>query len=537
MKASDLMVKCLENEGVEYIFGLPGEENLEVMESLSSSNKIKFITARQEQGAAFMADVYGRIKYKPGVCLATLGPGALNLATGVASANLDHSPLVAITGQADFKEMHKEQHQFIDIVRAFKPITKWNTRISSADSVPEVVRKAFRISTSEKFGATHIEIANDIAKAQTEAKPLKVVDVPEQYANEIDIRKAAELINNSKNPIIICGNSVERTRCADEFIGFVEKTNLPVAKTFMSKGTISGIHPLSLGTLGTKEDYIVEEVRKADLIITIGYDLVEYSPEYWNKDRNKKIICIDTVPEEFVDSYYQFDIELIGSIAHNLQLLAGLIDRRNTDLEAIKKLRAHFNKERESFTPSVPFKPQQILVAMRKAMKEEDILVSDVGSHKIWISRLFPTYKPNTVVISNGLASMGIAIPGAIGAKLAKPEKTVFSANGDGGFMMNAQEIETAKRVNAPFVGVIFNDSGYGMIEWSQKKVGKKVFGVKFGNPDFVKFAESFGVKGYRVERMSELEETLSLAAKSGEVAIVDVPVDYSENARAGKNI
>ncbi|MDO8554514.1 MAG: acetolactate synthase large subunit [Candidatus Micrarchaeota archaeon] len=526
MNSANLMVKCLENEGVEYIFGLPGEENLELMESLSNSNKIKFVTARHEQGAAFMADVYGRIRYKPGICLATLGPGALNLMTGVASANLDHSPLVAITGQADFKEMHKEQHQYIDIVGAFRPITKWNTRISSPDSVPEVVRKAFRIATTEKFGATHIEFANDIAKSETTAQPLKIVKNAGFCSEEEEVKKAAGLITNAKYPIILCGNGVVRTQYAKELIAFAELSGIPVAKTFMSKGAIPGIHPLSLGTIGLKSrDYILEEFEKADLVITVGYDMVEYSPSYWNPDKNKTIIAIDSISEKFVDVHLQFDVELVGDIKCNLNKLGKLLKKRQ--FTKPEKLKEAVRKEREDFEISYPLKAQHVLSALRKVMKEDDILVSDVGEHKLLISRLFPTTKPNTVVISNGLASMGIALPGAIGAKFAAPDHNVFAVNGDGGFLMNVQELETAKRMNIPFVCIIVNDGSYGMIEKHQVNQGKKIFGTKIGNPDFVKLAESFGARGYRVEKASEIDEILKQAVKSKELCVIDVPIKY----------
>ncbi|MBI5047293.1 acetolactate synthase large subunit [Candidatus Micrarchaeota archaeon] len=533
MKSSDLMVKCLENEDVEYIFGLPGEENIELMESLSNSKKIKFITTRHEQGAAFMADVYGRIKHKPGVCLATLGPGALNLATGVASANLDHSPLVAITGQADFSEIHHEQHQYIDVVRTFKPITKWNTRVSSADSVPEIVRKAFRISSTEKYGATHIELPDDIAGQETMASPMKIVNIPQTLAKQEDIDKASEIINKAKYPAILCGNGIVRTQQTEELVEFAEKANIPVAKTFMSKGTIPGNHALSFGTIGLQtSDCILEEFKKADLIIAVGYDLVEYSPVFWNPDRDKKIIRIGSIPEEYVDSYYGFEVELIGDMGQTLRKLGSKVKKRES--RNLDHLKRGVKKEREQFTPTFPIKPQHVLKALREAMNDDDILVSDVGSHKIWISRLFPTYKPNKVIISNGLASMGIALPGAIGAKLAMPEANVFSANGDGGFLMNVQELETAKRLGIGLVTVIFNDNSYGMIEWKQRSKEKHVFGVKLGNPDFVKLAQSFGAKGYKIERASEVEEIVKNAAKSGELAVIEIPVDYSENQKIG---
>ncbi|MBI5223649.1 acetolactate synthase large subunit [Candidatus Micrarchaeota archaeon] len=529
MKASDLMVKCLENEEVEYIFGLPGEENLELMESLFGSKSIEFITTRHEQGAAFMADIYGRIKHKAGVCLATLGPGALNLATGVASANLDHSPLVAITGQADFHEIHTEQHQFIDIVRTFGPITKWNTRISSAQSIPEIVRKAFRVSMTEKYGATHIELPNDIAAEETNGRPMKIVITRDDFAPQEVIKKAAELINEAKNPVILCGNGTVRTQKCTELVEFAQAVKIPIAKTFMSKGAITGEHPLSMGTMGiAMGDYVLEEFRKSDLVITVGYDLVEYGPGFWNPDHDKKIVRIHSVPEDFVDSHFEYDVDVVGDIGYNLAALSKIVNVRNQP--NLKHLREKVVNERESAKETFPLKPQNILVAIRKAMAQEDILVSDVGAHKIWISRLFATHKPNKVIISNGLASMGIALPGAIGAKTAKPEVNVLSVSGDGGFLMNCQELETAKRREMPLVNIIFNDGGYGMIEGKQIRQKKHVFGVKFGNPDFVKLAQSFGAKGYRIERVGEVEETLKEAVRSGELCVIDIPVKYQSN-------
>lgn len=532
MKTSDLIVKCLEREQVEYIFGLPGEENLELMESLFNS-QIKFITMRHEQGAAFAADLYGRIKHKPGVCLSTLGPGALNLATGVASANLDHSPLVAITGQAEFKQSHREVHQYVDIVSAFKPITKWNARIASADSAPEIVRKAFYIAEKEKQGATHIELPNDIAAEQTTALPLTIADNGSVAPADKLIEHAAKLINEAKYPIILAGNGLIRTETCDALVAFAESTNVPVAKTFMSKGSIPSGHKLSLGTIGLQsKDYLLCEFDRADVVITIGYDLVEYSPNHWNAEKNKKIIDIDTVPIEFIDSHYAFDVQLVGDFRVILDKLAKQIKKRAEPqhTKKLEQLKESIYGQRDHFKDSFPLKPQFILHALRSALAKDDILISDVGAHKLWIARLFPTYVPNTVIISNGFASMGIALPGAIGAKLAAPDKRVVAVSGDGGFVMNMQELETAKRLGINFVNVIVNDNGYGAIEWTQQRHDKKVFGVKFGNPDFVKLAESFGAKGYRIERASELEEILKNAIKNDELAVIDVPVDYSEN-------
>ncbi len=529
MNASELMARCLENESVEYVFGLPGEENIDLLEALYGS-KIKFITTRHEQGAAFMADVYGRIKHKPGVCLATLGPGALNLTTGVASANLDHSPLVAITGQGSSQEHHLEQHQYIDVVRAFHPITKWNAKISTANMIPELVHKAFAIASVEKQGATHLELPEDIAKKETTGAPLPKREIPKTIAVDEAIEEAAEAINNSKYPIILAGNGVLRTQSAHALLEFVEKTGIPVAKTFMAKGAISSKHPFSIGNIGLQaRDYIICEFDRADCVITIGYDRVEYSPKFWNSRKDKTIIDIDTRASRSIDEYYSVKGELVGDLAINMKRLAQKISKR---AEWTAKTKEKIASVKKDYTPGFPIKPQHILSALRSAMKDEDILVSDVGMHKLWISRLFETYVPNTTIISNGLASMGIALPGAMGAKLAKPESNVVSISGDGGFMMNMQELETAKRHNIPGVHIVWTDQHYGMIKWKQERGHKNVFGVNFSNPDFLGIAKAFGIDGYRVEKHTELEDVLKTALASGKLCLVEIPVDYSENAK-----
>lgn len=529
MNGSDLMVKCLLNEKVEHIFGLPGEENLEFLESLSGSD-VDFITTRHEQGAAFMADVYGRIRHTPGVCLSTLGPGAMNLATGVANANLDHSPLVAITGQSDFRESHLQYHQYIDVVKAFEPITKWNSRITSPDAIPELVRNAFRVALMEKQGATHLELPNDIAGERCQGAPLQILPSPKILADATVVKKAAQMIGKSRYPVILAGNGVARSEAHAALVLFAEKSGIPVAKTFMGKGSISSRHPLSIGNIGLQSgDIVAAEFGKADCVIAVGYDVEEFSPRFWNPKMDKEIISIDSVPEPHIDRFYDVDIELIGDIEHSLRSLAPLLQRRepwNRDI------RERVGKAKKDFTPSFPIKPLHFLKSLRGAMKDSDILVSDVGMHKLWISRLFETYEPNTVVISNGLASMGIAVPGAIGAKLAKPEANVVSVSGDGGFLMNCQELETAKRIGCSSVHVVWRDDSYGLIEYKQLKEGKKPFGVRFGNPDFVKIAQSFGLRGYRIERESEVDSILKEAISSGEACVVEVPVDKKEYSK-----
>ena len=531
MKASDLLVKCLENEGVQYIFGIPGEENIDILNSLVGS-KIRFVTTRHEQGAAFMADVYGRLTGKAGVCLSTLGPGATNLVTGVADANLDRVPLVAITGQASLDRMHKESHQYMDTVGLFKPITKWNTLVHTADIIPEVVRKAFKLAQMEKPGATHIDIPEDVAKSDIVVQPIPLkeeVHVP--YPTEETLKIAAKLISDANYPIILAGNGVFRSQASESLINFAVKLNIPVATTFMGKGAIPDDCPLSLLSIGLQaDDYISCGFDKADLIIAIGYDFVEYHPQKWNPHKAKKILHIDSTPSE-VDAYYNADMEVIGRISTTLDHLSGIIKIKNTK-HIVSVLRNRILEECKTMCndKSFPMKPQKILCDVRETLKPDDILICDVGAHKLWVSHIYPVYKPKTCIISNGFASMGIALPGAIAAKLVYPERQVIAIMGDGGFLMNSQELETAARLRISFVSLIINDGYYGIIKSKQLNTfGRSAF-VEFSNPDFIKYAESFGAKGYQVEHATELKFILKDAFNRGGLSVIDCPVDYSEN-------
>ncbi|MBI2487004.1 MAG: acetolactate synthase large subunit [Deltaproteobacteria bacterium] len=531
MKAGELLVKCLENEGVNYIFGLPGEENLDIMDALHDS-KIRFILARHEQGAAFMADVYGRLRGKAGVCLSTLGPGATNLMTGVADANMDRAPLVAITGQASLDRMHKESHQYIDIVEIFRPITKWNTQIKKPAIIPEAVRKAFKVAQTEKPGATHIDFPEDVAGLDVDEKPLLVQFPfrPEPLAAQVE--RAAKIISEAKYPIILAGNGIIRESASDALSYFAQKLNIPVAHTFMGKGALSDNNELSLFTVGLQAgDYIASGLAKADVVITVGYDIVEYSPEKWNPHRNKKIVHIDMSPAE-VDAHYIVSVGVVGDIAISLREIAD----KTTPNEAnySKALREQILREMEAYRDdrSFPPKPQRILYDLRDIMGVDDIVISDVGAHKLWVARVYPCYKPNTCIISNGFATMGIGVPGAIGAKLLYPERKVITVTGDGGFLMNAQELETAVRENIPFVSLIFHDRSYSLIEIKQQiHFGRKSH-VNFGNPDFVKFAESFGAIGYRIQSADELKPVLEEAFSKDKPVVIDCPVDYRENLK-----
>lgn len=534
MRVSELFVKCLENEGVEYIFGVPGEENIDFLDALKES-KIEFITTRHETGAAFMAGQYGKLTGKPGICLATLGPGATNLVTGVADANMDQAPLIAITGQAGLDRQHKQSHQYYDLVSMFKPVTKWNTSIRDKDIVPEVVRKAFQTATSEKPGAIQIELPEDIAALEVEGVPLE--SMPNELlprAVDESVKNAADLINGAKKPIVLVGNGVTRMNASEALQTFVEKLNVPFTSTFMGKGAISWEHPLNLQTTGLQDkDHVACGIDQADLIITVGYDFVEYPPSAWNSDGKTPIIHIDTKMTE-VDAYYPMKASLIGDISENLSLLTENVEHREHMDEYYGNLRTRLLEDLHEHNDdlSYPMKPQKVVADLREVLGDEDILLSDVGAHKMWIARYFHSIKPNTCLISNGFASMGIAMPGAIGAKIAKPDSKVVAVAGDGGFLMTVQELETMVRLNLPIVVVVWTDNRYGLIEWKQMNQFERSSNITFENPDLIQLAKAFGAEGLKVLRAEEFKPIMEEALKMNKPVIVDCPIDYKENIR-----
>ena len=533
LNTADLLVRCLENEGVEYIFGLPGEENLHILQALKHS-PIKFITTRHEQGAAFMADVYGRLTGKAGVCLSTLGPGATNLMTGVADANLDGAPLVAITGQVGTDRMHIESHQYLDLVAMFAPVTKWNKQIVRPSITPEVVRKAFKTAQSEKPGAVHIDLPENIAAMPVQGHPLTLDIKDKTYASYRSLNLAAAAISKAKNPLILAGNGAIRAGASEALTEFATALNIPVANSFMGKGVIPYTHPLSLWAVGLQQrDIISCAFDRSDLVIVIGYDLIEYSPKKWNPQGDKPIIHIGPNTAE-IDSSYIPLVEVVGDISDSLLEIIKRADRQGKPNPVAAGLRSQIMADYDFYAhdEGFPVKPQKIIYDLRQVMGAEDIVISDVGAHKMWMARNYHCDTPNTCLIANGFAAMGIAIPGAIAAKLVHPDKKVVAVTGDGGFMMNCQELETALRVGTPFVTLIFNDNGYGLIEWKQlNQFGESAF-VKFTNPDFVKFAESMGLKGYRVEAAADLLPTLKIALEQDVPAVIDCPVDYAENLK-----
>ncbi|MEE9304562.1 MAG: acetolactate synthase large subunit [Thiotrichaceae bacterium] len=533
--AAELFIRCLENEGVETIFGIPGEENLDVMDALRNSS-IEFITVRHEQGAAFMADVYGRLTGKAGVCLATLGPGATNLITGFADANMDRAPIVAIAGQGATTRMHKESHQVLDLVNLFEPISKYSIEIREPEIIPELIRKAFKDAQAEKPGGAFISFPENIAAMDvSDAEsllPLRVQSPAAPSAAEDKVAQAAQIIDKAKFPIIMAGNGVVRSHASNALIEFAEHLNIPVAQTFMAKGSIPFSHSLSLGSVGLQaHDYVACGFDRADVVICIGFDMVEYHPKSWHPDKEKKIIHIDQTYAE-VDAHYILETGVLGDISTSLKRIMEHTTKTHSGKN--ENLKGIIVNELDDFAEDVsfPIKPQKILYDTRKAMADADILISDVGAHKMWIARLFRCEQPNTCIISNGFASMGIGVPGAIAAKMTYPDKNVLTITGDAGFMMNSQEIETALRYNVAIVIMIWNDSEYGLIKWHQQRRFGRTGNISFNNPDFVKYAESFGAKGYRIEKAEDLLPTLQQAFADNTVVVVDVPVDYSENMK-----
>ena len=535
---AQVLVDCLEAEGVDVIFGIPGEETLDLMFAIRDS-KIRFIPVRHEQGAAFMADVYGRLTGRAGVCLSTLGPGATNLVTGVADAYLDGAPLVAITGQVGTDRMQLTSHQYLDLTAMFEPITKRSKQIIRPDTVGEIVRLAFKHAEKGKPGATHIDLPQNIAKMPADAVPLKRQQMHDLYADPTHIAAAGKIISEAENPVILVGTGAVRAHAAAAITEMADRLHIPVVNTMMAKGIVPKDDRYSLWTIGIpQKDYVNQVFDRADVVIAIGYDIVECAPAKWGARPDMTIVHIDNAPAD-VNKRYQPAVEVVGDISESVYEILRCA-RRGTEPEFALELRRTMEAEHEAMAndDSCPMKPARILADVRKVMGRSDILVSDVGAHKMWIARHYDCYEPNTCLISNGFASMGFSIPGAFAAKLLYPDKKVLAVCGDGGFMMNSQELETAVREKVPFVTLIWEDSSYGLIKWKeQEQFGGEHCYVDFTNPDFKMLAEAMHCKGYRVEKAEDLIPTLEEAFRQDVPSVIVVPVDYSENMKLSEHL
>ncbi len=535
MKASDLFIKALENEGVEYIFGLPGEENLDFLDSLRKSDKIKLVLTRHEQGAGFMAATYGRLTGKPGVCLSTLGPGATNLVTPAAYAQLGAMPLVLITGQKPIKTSKQGKFQIIDVVEMMQPLTKHAKQVTHGAHIPSIVRESFRVAKEERPGAVHIELPEDIAQEEVEEPRLfDVVDFRIPNAGEETILEAVKMIDAAKNPLVLIGAGANRKRASIALTSFVDAIGIPFFNTQMGKGIIDERHPLYLGTAALSDyDFLHEAISHSDLIINVGHDTIEKPPFFMHPDDKRKVIHVNFFPAE-IDEVYFPQLNVIGDIAESvLQLTKHLkvsANKWNTDffLNVKKNVTNHLTKYEKD--DRFPVLPQRIVKITRDILPDDGIVTLDNGVYKLWFARNYPAYVQNSLILDNALATMGAGLPSAMMAKELYPDRKVISVNGDGGFMMNSQELETAVRLGLDLVVIILNDNAYGMIKWKQEGEGFPKYGLDYGNPDFVKYAESFGATGHRPTSVEDFIAILEKALDSKGVQVIDLSVDYSLN-------
>lgn len=533
MRASELFIKALENEGVEYIFGIPGEENLDFLDALRDS-KIKLILTRHEQGAGFMAATYGRLTGKVGVCLSTLGPGATNFATSAAYAQLGGMPMMMITGQKPIKKSKQGRFQIIDIVGMMKPMTKYTKQVVNGHNIPSMVREAFKIATTERPGAVHIELPEDIAAEEVDLNLYPVEPFKYPVAVDSVIDNAIYMIEKAKRPLLLIGAGANRTRIGNALTDFVNKTRMPFFSTQMGKGVIDENHPLCLSTAAlSKDDFVHCAIARADLIINVGHDVIEKPPFFMENSPNAtKVMHVNFFPSDVDDTYFP-QMDVIGDIAENIHKFTAKISKQShwdfdyyirlAD-EIRTRLSKYFGDER------FPILPQRAVRTIRQTLEADDILTLDNGVYKIWFARNYRCAKPNTLLLDNALATMGAGLPSAIAAKMINPDKKVVTVCGDGGFMMNSQEMETAVRLGLDLTVIILNDNAYGMIKWKQTGMGFETFGLDLQNPDFVKYAESYGAKGYRPNSVSEFAETLEKCVNGKGVHLIDLAVDYSLN-------
>ncbi|GAB5382498.1 MAG: acetolactate synthase large subunit [Aliiglaciecola sp.] len=531
MKASDLFVKALEAEGVEYVFGIPGEENLDLLESLRESS-IKLILTRHEQGAGFMAATYGRLTGKVGVCLSTLGPGATNLVTPAAYAQLGAMPMLMITGQKPIKTSKQGRFQVIDAVDMMRPITKYTAQVVSGDRIPSVVREAFRLAHEERPGAVHIELPEDIAAEQTTTKLLEASTVRRPIAEDKSIARAIDMVENATSPVLVIGAGANRKLTAKMLKEFVEKTGIPYITTQMGKGVLDESGDLFMGNTALSDgDFVHRVISRADLIINVGHDVVE-KPPFFMSDDGKQVIHVN-FDSAAVDPVYFPQLEVVGDIANSIwRMKQDIKPQSHWKLDFYCDVHDAYIAHRSASENDdrFPILPERFVRDIRKAMPKDGIVTLDNGVYKIWFARNYPAYLPNTLLLDNALATMGAGLPSAMAAKIVYPEKAVITVCGDGGFMMNSQEMETSVRLNLHIVVIILRDDAYGMIKWKQANMEFENFGLDYGNPDFVKYAESYGAKGWRIHSAEELLPRVQACLNEPAVHLIDVPVDYSLN-------
>ncbi|MCX4530501.1 acetolactate synthase large subunit [Streptomyces sp. NPDC002596] len=533
---ANLMVRCLEAEGVEYIFGIPGEENIRFVDALDGS-RIRYVLVRHEQGASFMAEIYGRLTGRAGVCSATLGPGAINLLLGAADATTNSTPFVALAAQGSLDRVHKESHQVIDLVSMFAPVTQWSARVDSPVAVPEMVRKAFKTAQSERPGAIFVAVPEDI-EASRITKPLNPLQVDTVHADApspSQIARAAEVLATARRPVVLAGHGAARGKASQALMRFAERLNVPVATTFHGKGVFPDDHPNALGAVGfMRHDYSNFGFDTADVLICVGYEVQEFDPVKINPDSDKRIVHLHRFPAE-VDAHYPVTVGVEGDLSQALDALtAALPDGLDYESGTGACIRALLNEELEygRRSDACPLVPQRVVADVRAALGRDDIVLADTGAGKMWMARLYPAYEPDTCLVSNGLSTMGFALPGAIAAKLARPEQRVLAMMGDGSFLMNSQELETAVREHIPLVVLVLVDEEYGLITWKMELELERHSHTRFTNPDFVAYAESFGAQGYRIETAGQLLPVLQRALAGDGVSVIACPVDYSENLR-----
>jgi acetolactate synthase I/II/III large subunit len=533
-KASDLMIQCLEEEGVEYVFGVPGEENLDFLDSLSRSSRIRLVLTRHEQGAGFMAATYGRHTGKTGVCLATLGPGATNFVTAAAYAQLGGMPMMMITGQKPIKKSKQGRFQILDVVDMMRPITKYTHQLASSDNIPSRVREAFRLAEEEKPGAVHLELPEDIADEDTDSVPLKPSLVRRPHADEKSVRAAVKAIERARAPVLVIGAGANRKMTSRMLLQFVEKTGIPFITTQLGKGVLDETHPKFLGCAALSAgDFVHRAIGAADLIINVGHDVIE-KPPFFMKEGGTEVIHVSTKTAE-VDPVYFPQIEVIGDIANAVwQIKEDIVPSGTWNFAPMMKAREAEAAHRDSMCEDMRFPvfPACLVKCVREAMPADGILCLDNGVYKIWFARNYPARMPNTVLLDNALATMGAGLPSAMASAMVYPGRKVMAICGDGGFMMNSQEMETAVRLGLNLTVLILRDDAYGMIRWKQANMGFEDFGLTYGNPDFVKYAESYGARGHRVEAAGDLPAMLRACLDTPGVHLIDCPVDYSENDR-----